>query len=181
MNSVFDRMLCWVKKEKKKEKEKEKNNIIGSLAKPQGSNLGTVPVHLSHFSFKVFQYHEQCFWQTVMLMMLDGLIFYIYIYIFICVCFSESLFAVSWFYWTGVWGISDSPHQPSAELPDSFPSLNHHVSVFGILRHQLVCIPTLQSELNFNSNSKTLTLKDSGVRSIWTYLTDSPCYWAIGR
>ena len=27
-----------------------------------------------------------------------------------------------------------------------------------------------------NSNSKTLILKDSSVRSIWTYLTASPCY-----
>ena len=27
-----------------------------------------------------------------------------------------------------------------------------------------------------NSNSKTLMLKDSSVRSIWTYLTASPCY-----
>ena len=26
------------------------------------------------------------------------------------------------------------------------------------------------------SNSKTLILKDSSVRSIWTYLTGSPCY-----
>ena len=26
-----------------------------------------------------------------------------------------------------------------------------------------------------NSNSKTLILKDSSVRSIWTYLTASPC------
>ena len=26
------------------------------------------------------------------------------------------------------------------------------------------------------SNSKTLILKDSSVRSIWTYLTASPCY-----
>ena len=29
-----------------------------------------------------------------------------------------------------------------------------------------------------NSNSKTLILKDSRVRSIWTYLTASPCYSA---
>ena len=29
---------------------------------------------------------------------------------------------------------------------------------------------------NLNSNSKTLLLKDSSVRSIWTYLTASPCY-----
>ena len=29
---------------------------------------------------------------------------------------------------------------------------------------------------NSNSNSKTLILKDSSVRSVWTYLTDSPCY-----
>ena len=28
---------------------------------------------------------------------------------------------------------------------------------------------------NSNSNSKTLILKDSNVRSIWTYLTASPC------
>ena len=27
-----------------------------------------------------------------------------------------------------------------------------------------------------SSNSKSLTLKDSSVRSIWTYLTASPCY-----
>ena len=27
-----------------------------------------------------------------------------------------------------------------------------------------------------NSNSKTLLLKDSSVKSIWTYLTASPCY-----
>ena len=27
-----------------------------------------------------------------------------------------------------------------------------------------------------NSKSKTLILKDSSVRSIWTYLTASPCY-----
>ena len=27
-----------------------------------------------------------------------------------------------------------------------------------------------------NSNSKTLILKDSSIRSIWTYLTASPCY-----
>ena len=27
-----------------------------------------------------------------------------------------------------------------------------------------------------NSNSKTLIIKDSSVRSIWTYLTASPCY-----
>ena len=27
-----------------------------------------------------------------------------------------------------------------------------------------------------NSNSKTLILKDNSVRSIWTYLTVSPCY-----
>ena len=27
-----------------------------------------------------------------------------------------------------------------------------------------------------NSNSKTLILKDSSVRSIWTYLTGSSCY-----
>ena len=27
-----------------------------------------------------------------------------------------------------------------------------------------------------NSNSKTLILKDNSVRSIWTYLTASPCY-----
>ena len=29
---------------------------------------------------------------------------------------------------------------------------------------------------NSNSTSKTLMLKDSSVRSIWTYLTASPCY-----
>ena len=29
---------------------------------------------------------------------------------------------------------------------------------------------------NSNSNSKTLILKDSSVRSIWTYLTARPCY-----
>ena len=29
---------------------------------------------------------------------------------------------------------------------------------------------------NSNSNSKTLIHKDSSVRSIWTYLTVSPCY-----
>ena len=29
---------------------------------------------------------------------------------------------------------------------------------------------------NSNSNAKTLILKDSSVRSIWTYLTASPCY-----
>ena len=29
---------------------------------------------------------------------------------------------------------------------------------------------------NSNSNSKTLILKDSSVRFIWTYLTASPCY-----
>ena len=29
---------------------------------------------------------------------------------------------------------------------------------------------------HLNSNSKTLILKDSSVRSIWTYLTASPCY-----
>ena len=29
---------------------------------------------------------------------------------------------------------------------------------------------------NLNSNSKTLLLKDSSVRSIWTYLTASLCY-----
>ena len=27
-----------------------------------------------------------------------------------------------------------------------------------------------------NSNSKSLILKDSSVRSIWTYLTAGPCY-----
>ena len=27
-----------------------------------------------------------------------------------------------------------------------------------------------------NSNSKTLILKDSSVRSIWAYITASPCY-----
>ena len=27
-----------------------------------------------------------------------------------------------------------------------------------------------------NSNSKTVILKDSTVRSIWTYLTAGPCY-----
>ena len=27
-----------------------------------------------------------------------------------------------------------------------------------------------------NSNSKTLILKDSSVGSIWTYVTNSPCY-----
>ena len=27
-----------------------------------------------------------------------------------------------------------------------------------------------------NSSSKTLILRDCGVRSIWTYLTASPCY-----
>ena len=32
------------------------------------------------------------------------------------------------------------------------------------------------SERNPNSNSKTLTLEDSSVRSFWTYLTASPCY-----
>ena len=31
-------------------------------------------------------------------------------------------------------------------------------------------------ERNSNSNSKTLILKDSSVRSILTYLTASPCY-----
>ena len=31
-----------------------------------------------------------------------------------------------------------------------------------------------QRELN--SNSKTLILKDSSVRSVWAYLTASPCY-----
>ena len=30
--------------------------------------------------------------------------------------------------------------------------------------------------LNSNLNSKTLVLKDSSIRSIWTYLTASPCY-----
>ena len=29
---------------------------------------------------------------------------------------------------------------------------------------------------NSNENSKTLILKDSSVRSIWTYLTANPCY-----
>ena len=29
-----------------------------------------------------------------------------------------------------------------------------------------------------DSNSKTLILKDSSVRSIWIYLTASPCYTA---
>ena len=33
-----------------------------------------------------------------------------------------------------------------------------------------------REELKSNSNSKTLILKDSSVRSIWTYLTASPCY-----
>ena len=36
---------------------------------------------------------------------------------------------------------------------------------------------TLRGEReNSNSNSKTLILKDSSIRSIWTYLTASPCY-----
>ena len=29
---------------------------------------------------------------------------------------------------------------------------------------------------NSSSNSKTVILKDSSVRSIWTYLTARPCY-----
>ena len=33
-----------------------------------------------------------------------------------------------------------------------------------------------REEGNSNSNWKTLILKDSSVRSIWTYLTASPCY-----
>ena len=33
-------------------------------------------------------------------------------------------------------------------------------------------LPSLEE----NSNSKTLTIKDSSVRSIWTYLTASPCF-----
>ena len=33
-----------------------------------------------------------------------------------------------------------------------------------------------EREREENSNSKTLILKDSSVRSIWTYLTASPCY-----
>ena len=33
-----------------------------------------------------------------------------------------------------------------------------------------------RSERDLNSKSKTLILKDSSVRSIWTYLTASPCY-----
>ena len=40
-----------------------------------------------------------------------------------------------------------------------------------ILReYKCICI------LNSNSNSKMFILKDSSVRSIWTYLTASPCY-----
>ena len=34
----------------------------------------------------------------------------------------------------------------------------------------------VDKQRNSNSNSKTLILKDSSVRSIWTYLTPSPCY-----
>ena len=33
-----------------------------------------------------------------------------------------------------------------------------------------------QTKKQQHSNSKTLILKDSSVRSIWTYLTASPCY-----
>ena len=35
----------------------------------------------------------------------------------------------------------------------------------------------LELELE-NSNTKTLIPKDSSVRSVWTYLTASPCYTA---
>ena len=32
------------------------------------------------------------------------------------------------------------------------------------------------SDLNSNSNSKNVILKDSSVWSIWTHVTASPCY-----
>ena len=72
----------------------------------------------------------------------------------------------------------------SANNSESKPKSCKNVTQLRRILYQFLSIyPSVSWQHNYfdfgensNSNSKTLILKDSSVRSIWTYLTASPCY-----